>query len=336
MPPLRNSSTTLRSRFKAVAGLDVGVWTAEEQDEKRITIFSYDKLNSDYTSNPKAVRALLGKLEGIVVDESHTACTTERYPKLMMADNAFYRFGLSATPFMRRDKMHIYSEAITGPKAAEISYADVLAKGAVAEAKIHMVVYPHYAPTEMRGRGYTNFYKQNIQNNDARNKLIADLVDIAPKPCVVFSTFSLHGKIMEKSIAKRGWETRFIYGKIPKDERLRLFDDLRTCRLEVAVGSKVMDTGIDVTTIGSIIIADCGASATKAVQKVGRGMRKAVGKTTFVVYDIHDTGFKKQDERGKWYPYAFERQAMDRISVYESEGYSVQYVTYEDGKLVPA
>jgi superfamily II DNA or RNA helicase len=320
----------LRARFKTVAGVDVGVWTSDEQNVQRITIFSYDKLNAD---PPKQVREMMQRLDGIIVDESHTACTAERYPKLMAAKNAFYRFGLSATPFSRRDKMHIYSEAALGPKVAEISYRDVLAQNSVAEADIRMVIYPHYAPSEMRGRGYTNFYKQNIQNNDDRNKFIADLVDIAPKPCIVFSTYSMHGKILEKLISKRGWSTKFIYGEIPKAERLRLFDDMRSCKLEVAVGSKVMDTGIDVATIGSVIIADCGASAPKAIQKVGRGMRKAAGKSSFVVYDIHDTGFKKAGEDGRLRPYAFERQAMDRIAAYESEGYSVEYYTFENKEL---
>lgn len=319
--PTNDLIVDLGARF-ASAGIEVGYYTAAEQNPKQITICSYDKLSALRESDKEAYQELLSSFTGILVDECHTCGSRVRSRMLMQCINAGYRIGLSATPEDRTDGRTPICVGALGPIVYRVPRDELVEDDAIAQIDVFMVIHRHLEPEDRNS--YTHFYKANIQNNNSRNRLVRALAEHAEKPAIVFATLTNHLHILHKKIESLNMNVEVAYGKTSAQKRKSIIQDTRNGMIDVIVGSKVFDTGIDIPNLMSAVIADAGSSAIKSAQKAGRIMRPKNGARA-KLYDIYDVGFRNSE--GK--PSAFERQAIERMRTYLHKGFNVTIVEFD-------
>lgn len=283
-------------------------------------------------------KALLNGAAGVIVDECHTLPAQSFWGVLMAAEHAYYRVGVSGTPLARGDKRSVFAVAALGPVQYRIRPEVLVDEGVLAKARIRMVPCEQeladpscyrckgtgdsgMGPSSCsvcKGKGtrpprWQVVEKALIVKSRVRNELfVRHIADHAAKPNLSFVNSIEHGKILHQMFELHGLRAAFVWGKHGTDQRDEALRKLVAGEIDVLVASKVFQEGIDAPTIASIGIASGGKSAIAALQKIGRGMRVADGKTEFEVFDIYDEGHR-------W----LRRHRNERIKAFTSEGYEV-------------
>lgn len=248
------------------------------------------------------------RARGIVIDECHTLPADSHYKVAMRFERARYRIGLSATPLQRGDKKSIYAISCLGPVIYSVKTEALIDRGVLAKPKIRMVpVEQDVAKPTWQGA-----YGAGVVRSTVRNKAIAQLAKIAKKPCLIFIKETKHGQLLTDRLQKEGLGAEFVYGRHSTGRRRAIVERLRHGDIEVGVCSVIFQEGIDIPELRSVIVACGGKSIIGALQRIGRGMRKADGKDTFEVFDIFDRG-------NKW----LEEHAKKRAKAYAKEGHTV-------------
>jgi superfamily II DNA or RNA helicase len=77
-------------------------------------------------------------------------------------------------------------------------------------------------------------------------------------------------------------------GSNDKDEREKVKKDLQDHKIDCVLASKIFDLGVDIPSLSGLVIASGGKSTVKALQRVGRVIRRHPGKTYAVIIDFVD------------------------------------------------
>lgn len=260
-----------------------------------------------------AVKELLKKTQGIIVDEVHTLPGPTWSQVAEAFQEARYRFGLSGTPLDRSDQRSLITVGSIGP-VIHRTPADVLVDaGVLAKPRINMVRVDQVVerPT------YQGIYGAGVIRSQRRNATLLSCIKTAQKPCLVFVTNLRHGAILLDEAKRAGMSAFFVRGDVEEAKRAELKDKLRSKTIDVVIASVVWQEGIDIPELASVVIAGGGKSVIAALQRVGRGMRRAAGKDTFEVWDISDVGTR-----------TLENHSKARINAYTREGYEVRHVSF--------
>lgn len=291
-----------------------GSWSEGE----RLTCATFQSLvaafrSEDYRTRNRA-RDLLGRVGGIIVDESHVLPADTFWSVAMKATGAAYRVGLSGTPLARNDRRSVLSIAALGPILYRLRAPDLVEAGVLAKAHVRLVPIK-----QTTGRPtWAGVYADLVVKSKARNALIVEIARRAEKPGFLFVKSIEHGRALEKAILQAGIPAAFVWGVHSTDWRKRAIRDLAAGRTEILVVSVVFQEGVDVPSLRSVINASAGRSVIASIQRAGRGMRVEknrageVVKADFEVWDVFDTG-------DKW----LERASRERRRAYIREGYEV-------------
>ena len=110
----------------------------------------------------------------------------------------------------------------------------------------------------------------------------------------------------------------FLYGESPKDLRKEHYDMFEEKDdLIVIASSGIASTGISIDRVFNLILVDAGKSFIKAIQSIGRGLRRGRDKDAVMVFDIHSKqkwARKHYKEREKHYK-AASYPIMKKIAV---------------------
>lgn len=82
----------------------------------------------------------------------------------------------------------------------------------------------------------------------------------------------------------------YLHGSDPGDYRQQVLDAVRRGEVQVLIGTRILDEGIDLPNVRFLILAGGGKAGHVVIQKVGRGMRAAEGKDRLTVFDFMDEG----------------------------------------------
>lgn len=233
----------------------------------------------------------LKEVELLIADEAHLVAANinkgNTFSQICgMTPAARVRIGLTATPFKR----DIYSNLLLIGATGEILYnktnAELIASGDLTPPQIIMQVTPKATP--LSGR-WADVYEAGVVLNAVRNDLVTQWAKEVPKPAIVMVVAESHGHILAGRLTKLFGQTiPFVYGKTPLGDRVSIANRLRDKTLPVAVVSVVWDEGLDIPELRSIVLAGGGKSAVKALQRIGRAMRRAPGKTHALIVDFYD------------------------------------------------
>ena len=91
-----------------------------------------------------------------------------------------------------------------------------------------------------------------------------------------------HGQILMEMMKESGLRVDFIYGESGQTTRQKL-NSLASGEIDVLIGSTILDVGVDVPSVGAVILAGGGKAEVEMRQRVGRGLRaKKSGKRVFI------------------------------------------------------
>ena len=226
----------------------------------------------------KSVRELIQNCQAFIVDEAHVASVViEALGNF--AQNAFYKLGLSGTPW-RTDNQEIRIEGALGRKIIEVSASDLIERGLLVRPKIFMVKVNevHDAHT------YAEIYNANIVNNWERNfkiKQFAEGFKRNNRPTLILVERREHGAILESMID----DAVFVPGgdkgeEDPSDEeknyRRRMLNAVENNDI-ILIATQWANVGIDAPKISSLILGGSNQSSVTTYQQVGRVLR-CVGK----------------------------------------------------------
>jgi len=265
------------------------IWTVGQaigMNKKNILLDSEDD-EKDVGKNKYAdIVKMMKESKLHIIDECHmSACETIQ--QVYKFSNPEHLYGLSGSPW-RDDGADLLIESVLGRYIVNISASQLIASGHLAQAIIRFRVVPPY-PYELE-RVYQSTYKKYVVENDARNGLILDaaktLVGKGYQTLVLFSSLK-HGKILY-DLFKQHMKCAILDGSNDKDEREQVKKDLENRKIDCILASKIFDIGVDIPSLAGLVIACGGKSTVKALQRVGRVIRKYPGKKFAVIIDFVD------------------------------------------------
>ena len=257
----------------------------------------------------KDVQGLLAETEALFVDECHglsggaNACTLDLFT------NAFYRVGASSTPLNRTDKATLQTLGCLGPVLATIGKDELVARGVLAQSRIHMLACGQWASRSLE---WLEVYSLLVVRSAKRNALLCAMTSAASKPALLFVDQLEHVQLLSALLWESGIPNDVVAGDVHKSVRTTKIESLVRGDIEVLISTVVFQEGVDIPSLGSVIIGGGKQSDVACLQRIGRGMRSAAGKTEFEVWDVLD--------EGHWWT---EKHALSRRLSYEQAGHEV-------------
>jgi len=284
---------TLRRMKKA--GLDAGIVQGQNMDENHqvvmATVQSGHKLNDQY--------------DCIIVDECHRAAG-EQYQILLKNKHTLYRYGFSATPFVKKNKLQVTrTMAWLGNIIYEVPAEKLMSEGRIALPTIHMV--PVKKPDMIADQQWPFCETSGIIENHYRNAIIAEIANNLKGQKLILVQKIDHGQRLESLINN----SYFLYGDSDVKEREEYVARFEAGEPITLIASTIFDEGIDIKTVNHVIITGGGQSFVKTLQRLGRGLRITETKKHVDIYDFYD-----------WTNPILEKHSKERIKIYRSEGFN--------------
>lgn len=238
---------------------------------------------------------LLEIFEVVIGEEAHEAGGTSYFDILQHCKTAYYRVALTATPFMKADaEANMRLQAAFGSIIMQVSEKLLIDRGILAKPYFKYIATP--APAKLRiTTGWPAARTIGIVENEQRNRMIVYEAVRAvgyKLPVLVLVQQTAHGKTLEAMLKAAGVKAKFLWGKHENDERTDTLQQLGSGKLEVLVASTILDVGVDVPSLGMVILAGGGKAEVGLRQRVGRGLREkknGLPNVAFIV-DFDDKG----------------------------------------------
>jgi superfamily II DNA or RNA helicase len=269
-----------------------GIWKPNQW----VTVAIVASLYSGLKAGKEKVLKLLSSTQLLFVDECHRNPANSFYEVTQTCD-AFFKFGLSGTPFNRSDGADIKLVAATGPVIYEVRNKFLIERGVNCKAQIRLV--PIREPVLHKFTPYKDAYRAGIVNNLARTRILCnianDLVTKENRQVVIMVQEIEHGHQFDKrlwSFKTQSFLThQFISGKESTYVRQKAIKEFENGDLQVLVVSSILNEGVDLPCIGAIIRADGLKGTQGTIQKLGRGLRKGDHEELVVIEPVDFTHY---------------------------------------------
>lgn len=274
----------------------------DEDDEKLVDPEKY-----------KEIRDMLGRSRVHILDECHLAAcdTVQGIAKKIKPENVY---GLSASPW-RDDGADLLIEAFLGSIIVDIPAKYLIKNGYLVPPLIRFLG----VPKAKRGVGtrYNSIYKNYIVDNDVRNTMAAKgarkLVEQGYQTLVLFHSIR-HGEILYEKLSKE-IPCALLSGKDKSKRRKEVKDKLESKDINCIIASKIFDIGVDLPSLSGLVTVGGGKSSVRALQRIGRVIRKYPGKTQSAIIEFADQA-----------KYLIDHSRVRR-KIYEQEEFNVEWPT---------
>lgn len=235
---------------------------------------------------------LLKTFELVILEEAHEAGGDSYFKVCQACTNAYYRLALTATPFMRGDEeSNMRLMACTGSVFARVTEKDLIEKGVLATPKFLILNSPR--PDGLyRTSNWSRAVDKGIVNNEWRNNKCISVAQQAKSyglTTMILVQRKAHGDTLKKLCADQGLRAAFIFGDSTQNERQHYLNKLGAGDLDVLIGTTILDVGVDVPSVGAVVLAGGGKAEVALRQRIGRGLRaKKVGPNICFVVDFLD------------------------------------------------
>jgi superfamily II DNA or RNA helicase len=233
----------------------------------------------------RAIKSMLLSAKVHILDECHLAAcdTVQTISKHIKAE---YVYGMSASPW-RDDNADLLIEAFLGERIVEIPARWLIDHGYLVNPVIRFLAPPKW---EKSKRKYPTIYSEYLVNNEQRNAMVlkgaTKLVEQGYQTLVLFHSLN-HGKILHKLISPE-IPCALLSGKDSSKKRQEVKDQLENGKINCIIASKIFDIGIDLPTLSGLVVAGGGKSSVRALQRIGRVIRRSPGKVQSAVIDFAD------------------------------------------------
>ncbi len=273
-----------------------------------------DIMLSTVQSVDRIVDSHIKHAEVLMVDEAHEFANGKRNLSVIESfPNAQYRIGFTATP-PSDDIPKMQLEGALGPVWSLVETADLVDEGKLTKPVIQLINRAYNASGLDETMSYGEVYDNYIVYNDLRNKVIREIVDDIKnknkRARILILTKSLdHGRTLENLL---GEHCEFLEGDNSIGERYKAISRFRRRRgSSILIGTKILQTGINIEEITHFINARGMKSEIATLQALGRALRRSDQKDKVYVYDFID--------KEKY----LHKHSMERKKHYEKEGHEV-------------
>jgi len=153
-----------------------------------------------------------------------------------------------------------------------------------------------------------------IKFNQPRNLMIADEIAKGDGPILALVDTVEQGQFIAQLVyAQTGKEILFLTGKDPAHVRRAAVEQMSSGHLRAVLATTIFDEGVDIPELRKVILCSGGKSQVKLLQRLGRGVRTAAGKTVIDIIDFSDTHHKM-----------LRKHALARKKIYLGEGFNVK------------
>jgi superfamily II DNA or RNA helicase len=261
---------------------------------------------AEHAVRRQAALDFLAKIELVILEEAHEVSGDGFYTILRHCPNAHYRLSLTATPFMKDSaEANMKLMACSGVVAIKVSEKDLIDRGVLARPYFKFVGLQNQAPEykeQKDGKTYTHklyrstpwpkCYEIGVVNNAERNAAIV----YESKRAVGYGLSVMvlvnrkdHGRLLQSELHRAGLRVNFIFGEHDQSERQAALNALKEGRIDVLIGSTILDVGVDVPAVGLIVLAGAGKAEVQTRQRIGRGLRaKKNGPNVALIVDFVD------------------------------------------------
>ena len=229
------------------------------------------------------LRKFIFGLNGLMVDEVHHVASKTAKEVVLSSPNAFFRYGLSATPF-REDGAEIIIQAMFGKKIVDISASYLIKK------KYLVKPYILFDPIEdnCNLHAYPSVYKECVSENKIFNTRVSDIAKHLIKNGLTVLILVQQYKQGDyiKSLLPN---VEFLTGKMSRNARKQSLQEIKDGTKKCIIGTTLFDEGIDAPCLDAVLMAGGGASSTRVYQRIGRALRlKGKKDKALIVYFEHD------------------------------------------------
>jgi ATP-dependent helicase IRC3 len=129
-------------------------------------------------------------------------------------------------------------------------------------------------------------------NTPERNRIVVDATQhialAEGRATLVFTADVAHSDAVAACFRAAGITAASVHGELPMRERGAILGAFRSGVVDVLVNCNLLLEGVDIPKIAAVVMARPTQSALLFAQAIGRGCRKAAGKTDCIVVDIVD------------------------------------------------
>lgn len=234
----------------------------------------------------KEIRDLMHETRVHIFDECHLAsCNTIQ--EIAKSIKPEHIYGMSASPW-RDDNSDLLIESILGHTVVNISASYLIDRDYLVQPIIKFLPVPQLK--EDIPNQYMTIYRKYVVENEQRNDMVVRgaerLVEQGYKTLVLYNSLD-HGDMLFEKISSR-LPCALLSGKDSSDDRNEVKDKLENGGLDCIIASRIFDIGVDLPCLSGLVVASSGKSSVRALQRIGRVLRKYPNKKQAAVIDFKD------------------------------------------------
>ena len=255
------------------------------------------------------------QFDGVIGDECHQYKSKSLQGIMKKCPDAKWRYGFTGT--LDGKQVHkLMLEGLFGPVYKTTSSSDLMNKGFLAKLKVEIIMLKH----QPRKFDTYNDEIEFIGLMEERNRFVSNLArDLKGNVLVLFTRVEGQGIPLHDFTKERtDRPVHLIYGDTKVDVREEVRTLCESSNDNIIFGSYgTMSTGINIKNLHHVVFASPSKSRIRVLQSIGRGLRKAKGKESVLLYDIADD-FRKNGSRENFTL----RHLAERIKFYCEEDFT--------------
>jgi superfamily II DNA or RNA helicase len=282
----------MTQRIQECTNVDVvGALNADSRILAEFTVGMIQSLQGDL---PLEVTRYFGS---VFYDECHHM-PCQLFSRVARQFASRHRYGMSAT-LERRDGLHFLTNDLIGPVLYRADREDLVRNGEILQPR---VVGVHTNLEVPEPGDYATLIAASTVDEE-RNRLLLEYVARearAGHACLALSERIAHLYRLQEMLSREYPDiaSGVIEGSLKKAERESLLESFREGRIQVLLGGRVLDEGVDLPNLDRLFLCSSVRSKGKLNQMIGRALRTHEKKCDAVVYDFIDS--KSPLARNQW------------------------------------
>lgn len=238
-------------------------------------------------------RRVIPKADLVIIDEAHTVFKLyERWFNDPEWANTTF-IGLSASPWAK-GLGKLYSKLVVGATTQDgilSPLQNMIDKGILSPFRVFAPSHPDLSKIKVVAGDYDQEQLGEAMN---KAKLIADIVETwldkaEYRPTLIYAVNRAHATNISDAFNAAGIPCGYMDGTMDIEERDEIIRRFVNGDLRMIANVGVLTTGVDLPFVSCLVLARPTKSEMLFVQIMGRGLRKAEGKTDCIVLDHSDT-----------------------------------------------
>jgi superfamily II DNA or RNA helicase len=287
------------------------IYSGQEVFDAPITVTTWQ-------SFAKAPKEVMQSFDMVIGDEAHLFKAQTLKGILEKMKTTAIRIGLTGT--LDGTEVHrLQLEGLFGPVKKVVSSYQLMEEGTIANLNIDCVILRHTKQKKMSYQDEMDY----LVSHENRNEFICNLVySLKGNTLVLFQYVEKHGVLLHKKMFDRLEDKlHYVFGGTDVEDRENVREVVEKASDNVILASYgTFSTGVNIKKIDNVVFASPSKSRIRNLQSIGRGLRKAEGKTEMRLFDIADD---LQCENHTL------NHLKERINIYNEENFSYELKQFD-------